>query len=365
MTGDTKIGLMALAFAAALNPLPTAGQDTPAPAMPENPSEEFLTQNIQRLDEFGRDPMPAGAKYKHQAAGDQVLILYVEMLLEQYPKTAYKDAALIAKLGALARRARMNPLFLQELLTATKEISHSKPKGKLASENAYYAIQAFVFGARYEDMPDERRRKGTIERYRAFIEDYPSSARAAAIHASLIRSLIADGRVDQAEKELAKLEKNHANNAATRRAKGEVYRARAVGRPFKRTLTTSEGKAIRVGEYAGKVLMIHFHSRSHRTSKSDFARLSGLYDKHHARGLEIISVELGAEQTPAEESADSEKIAWTEYREPMGFRSDIVIDNGIIKLPTFFVIDRKGILRGAGHDVELSELVERLLSTTG
>ncbi|MHC4696174.1 MAG: TlpA family protein disulfide reductase [Planctomycetota bacterium] len=330
--------------------------------IPKNASEEYFVQKIKGLDKSAQEAAPIPPQLRRQVAAEELLLFHVDELLKRYPATEFKEDALIAKLRALAHLARASPPHLGQLLTLTGELARGEPKGKLASENAFYAIQAFVLGARREGMPEQRRLQGTIERYRAFLEDYPNSARAAVIHASLIRNLIAVDDGTHALLEFARLQSSHPTHPATRRAAGEVDRLKAVGRPFRQVFTTSEGKTIRPADHLGKVLVIHFWESSNKPSLKQLPELIGLYSKHHGSGLELVSIRL--ERTPARTpgAAKTPEIPWAQYFEPKGPDSDVVIDAGVIAIPTCFVLDRKGILRSTDPGERLSTLIQQLLT---
>ena len=140
-------------------------------AVPRNASEEtiiLMIQHLAELQETGASlPRPPAIRLEQR----RQMLLHVDTLLERYPKSSFRNRALILKLKALADLARTRPEDLKRLLLWTEHIDGSDVKGELASENAFYAMEAFVYGARYEGMPDKRRRIGTMERYEAFLED--------------------------------------------------------------------------------------------------------------------------------------------------------------------------------------------------
>ena len=344
------------------NPHPVSGQPANRPIIPDDASERDLMRQIDRLDAELQGDMPKLDSPKKRLAAKQVQLFFIDELLERYPDTPSKDRALMIKLRTLADLARRDRGFLSQLLILTEEIARGMPGGELASENSFYAIQAFVIAARYENMPRDRRLFGAVERYQAFVEDYPDSPRVPVILASMIRDLLALDELDRAVKALSSLQGSYPKHPATRRAKGEVNRVLAVGRPFKRDLTSSEGLTIRPSDYGNKVLVIHFWSSRGKRSLEQVRDLAALYTEYHHRGLELLSINVDEDRERAQQAADALKVSWRQYSEPKGLKSDIVINSGVIALPTFFVIDRAGILQSVDGGEGLSDLIKRLLT---
>ncbi|MGB2984786.1 MAG: hypothetical protein WBE26_02795, partial [Phycisphaerae bacterium] len=194
------------------------GQTTDQPNSPKDVSEASLVENIKRLSKPELVGLSDAQPLPLQLAVKQQTLAYIDALLERYPKTSFREEALVIKLRTLADLARVHPAHLQQLLSLTDEIARGGAKDRLASENAFYAIQAFVLGARHEGMPERRRLIGTRERYEAFLEDYPKSEHIPVIRASLIRNLIALNKIDLARAEFDKLKRDHPDHKATRRA---------------------------------------------------------------------------------------------------------------------------------------------------
>ena len=197
---------------------PAAAPEAGSPQNPGRATEDQLVERIEKLSTSLRGGLPLQARVTLNAGQLREIILTVDELLRRYPTSSHKDKAIATKLAALAELARARPRYLEQLISFTDEIAEGNPQGWLASENTFYAIQAFVLGARYEDMPDERRLRGTIERYEAFLEDHPASSRRPVIWASLIRNLVAAGRIEHARDQWSKLRAQYPNHAATRRA---------------------------------------------------------------------------------------------------------------------------------------------------
>ena len=322
------------------------------PVIPEDVPESYLIDNITRLAPTPIPGVPIELELTLHGSEKQELLAYVDALLEHYPQSPFRRQALIIKLQTLAQLARGRPDYLQQLLSLTGEISSGNPRGELASENAFYAIQGFVLGARYEGMPERQRIQGTVERYEAFLQDHPDSRHWPVISASLIRSLIATNRVDRAKEESARLSRRYPTHPAARQAQGELYAATAVGKPFAFTHTTPAGQTLTAGEYQGKVLVLHFWASRDLSLSYEIPQFLKLNAEFAAQGLQLISINLDRERPRAEEVLKTFPMGWPQFFEPRGRHRAGLVERGVMRTPTYFVVDRKGVLRYCGRGGE-------------
>ncbi len=301
------------------------------------------------------------------------IVQLADALLERYPHSEFKTDALILKLTVFSGLSRTDSKYIKKLqdltesiakdLAALAESGTSPASGdKLASENAYYAIDAFVMAARRDEMPDKARLAALEKRYEAFGKQHTESRRAPSLGASLVRNLIEQGKLEAAHKQVERLEAQYPGNAGNRRARGELRRANSIGKPFAIDYQTASGGALRTADFKGKVVLLHFWARP-RTPEADFApKLKALHQEFHSRGLQIISVSVDRDREASETFAKAAKVPWVQHYDPKGFVSDLIVDNGVTRLPSCFVIDRAGVLRSAEPGDELAEVVKKLMT---
>lgn len=329
---------------------------------PQDMSEEALARRIE-----GFEKMLDGRQGSARQAGLRIMlweeaITHVDILLTRFAHSPFAEEATATKLKALAELARSDQDRLDELLELTAEIDRGNPGPRLASENAFYAIQGFVLGARREKMPPPQRLAGTVERYEAYLTDYPRSERAPVIRASLIRNLLSLDQVQRARREVAVLERDHPDHRATKRATGELYRVDAIGKPFAFEYTTNDGKTIKARDYLGKVLVVHFWATWSPASRNDLLRLIELHRKHKGRGLQLIGINLDKSHEQIGKALDTLNMSWPQYFDEKGLDNDAFVSMGVRALPVYFVADRRGILRGISSGDDLPELIENLLA---
>ncbi len=325
------------------------------------------TELIDRIRALQPDEGDDSADSQTDSAADRAadLLNTIDSLLSRFPNTSFKGEALIAKLKTMARLAQADPAYVGKLLELTDSIGKTNPRGELASENTYFAVQAFVFAARLEGMSENRRLLGSIERYKAFIEDFPHSPRRPILWASMIRNLIALNQIDRAQLELAAMRIGYPDHSATRRAAGELLRATAVGKPFIMKFTMPDGSLIQTSDYRGRVVVVHFWATWSRESVEGIPRLFDLYKDNRDRGLQLIGVNVDTSPLMAQAALAKFNFPWPQARDDRGFESDLVINSGVVGLPAFFVFDREGIVRSIDPGDQLREVIEPLLEASG
>jgi len=76
-----------------------------------------------------------------------------------------------------------------------------------------------------------------------------------------------------------------------------------------------------------------------------------LYNKYQAKGLEIYQVSLDRSILLWKNSTES--IPWICVRDENGPNSKVVASYNIQKIPTLFLLNRKGSLDGRNYDLKL------------
>lgn len=109
------------------------------------------------------------------------------------------------------------------------------------------------------------------------------------------------------------------------------------------TLMDLQDKPVKLSDYRGKVLLVNFWASWGTHWRAEMPILNELYDKYRDRGFEIISVSLDdggvGDVKPAVEPMR------LNYKVVMGNES-VSADYRIRKIPTTYLIDRRGIIRG-------------------
>ena len=323
-----------------------AQQASSAPGAAGELSEAAL---IARIQELGEPPKTSGSRrdqFLKALPNMQEAIRRVDELLVRFPKSSFRTDAMLVKLRALSALARSGAIYIERFRAFTAEIAQSGVSGRLASECAFYAIQAFVFGARHAKMPEDLRLRGTLERYDAFLTDYPDSPRRPVVWASLIRNLVALDRTERATKEVAKLKLAFPAHSAARRAAGEVFQATAVGKPYRLEFVANDGTQIDTAQNLGQVVLVHFWATWNPSSLKELPQLVKLHDQFAAKGLVLLGVNADRERRRFDDVARAMLLTWPQHFDGKGFENRLLVANGVVNLPAYFVVDRRGVLPG-------------------
>ena len=291
----------------------------------------------------------------------QKIVKYADALARRFPESQYRTEALIMKLGALAGLAGTDPYYIPELYYATDTISCETPTGRLASENSYYAIQAFVFAARREEMPRNEFLNGTRQLYEHFLEDHQDSRRRPIIMASLMRNYLRLGEPSKAEEMLNLMRNEFPRNPATGRAEGEYNRFQSVNKPVTVDFEPETGDVIRSADHRGKVVMIHLWTAFIDDGISSFNTVAELYRKHSPDKFHVVSLNLDRDRTRADVLIERKNIPWPQAFDKRGLRCPLLQEYGIYFVPAYFVIDAEGVLRYLDDGDGLDEIMTELL----
>ncbi|GEM_PF-2360708 len=343
---------------------PATGEGEPPTAAPslESMPEEKLIRLIRGLAEPGTTKLAPDEERRFQAARRLELLTAVDELLERFPKSEFRDQACIIKLGVLGRLSRLHPQFLATLDEFARQVAAGHPQGELAAHMDFAAIQVFVAGARLENMPEERRLKGTLERYEAFLVDHPESELIPMIWGSLIRNVLALGQTDRAWAELAKFEKRFPQHEDYKRLRGEVSLAGRIGLPFEYQFVTYTGAGIDSKTLTGTVQVLHFWVSTSPESVEMLDRLRRLHQTYRDQGLRPIGVCLDTSIEQMDKTLAEHPVDWVQYNDTKGFKNDLVVGTGVTRVPTVLVIDRRQTLRYVNPEEDLEAVVKRLLA---
>ncbi len=115
-----------------------------------------------------------------------------------------------------------------------------------------------------------------------------------------------------------------------------------------------------LSDHRGKVILLDFSAAEMEQSQAYIFELRDLYDKYHARGLEIYQV--SADTNPIAWERTAENLPWTTVRSPYGAYASCFQQYNVQRIPTRFLFNRKGevIARDLSFDA-LPAAIEKCL----
>lgn len=325
------------------------------PLIPEDATEDSLVTALRRLSIPLESKGPAEAGRLLRETQQRWILAYADALLERFPQTSHREEVLVAKLGAFALLARTDVAHLGKLLRFTEEIEKANPSETLAAENAFYAIQAFVMGARLENMPREKQLQGTIERYHAFLDDYQRSPRRPVVHASLVRNLIALDAIERAEKQFRQLRAEFPQDEATHHARNELLRARSLGKPLAFSLSEVGGEKLESRLFFGKVLVLRLWGCGEVGAVA--------LDSEGGKGLSDAQAAVVDACVQQGELPGGKETTPPMHVLPLSVNQLALEQLMAFPLPVVYVLDREGVLRAVGADESVMGEVRRLIDS--
>lgn len=328
----------------------------------KNAPENLVVGLIKKMSEPEPQRLSIDLEIELQASEKQQLLAAIADLEERFPKSDFLSEAKVIKLKTLAELARVDSAYLDLLLLETRAIAGSDPAKELSAQNDFYAIQAFVLGARRENMPEKRQHLGLLERYEAFLQDHPESEHVPTLWASLIRTALRLDRPLYAQEQLTKFRERYPNHPAYRRANGEVRRVFALGTQWGFEYETPDGKKIDTRQFKGEVLIVHFWASWSPDSLEQLTLLRDLNVKYRDKGLRIVGVNIDRSKKLMDEAMRRYGVDWPQYYDERGLKNALFVDAGVVGIPTVYLVDRQQVLRAIDPEGDLEQRVKTLLA---
>ena len=90
--------------------------------------------------------------------------------------------------------------------------------------------------------------------------------------------------------------------------------------------------------------------------------LIALHKEFADRGLQLIGINVDKSRIRIDSALKDHELSWPQYFDQKGLENDILVGSGVVTIPTYFVVDRRGILRSIDPGENLRDLVGKLLT---
>ena len=126
-------------------------------------------------------------------------------------------------------------------------------------------------------------------------------------------------------------------------------------------LIDNKGKRRSLTELKGQVVLLDFHVFASDNSTERIMLLRDLYNKYHARGLQIYQVSLDSNEHFWK--TQTAALPWISVRDNNGLESEYLTRYFVQQLPSYFLIDRTNTLYKRGEQVgDVEAEIKTLLS---
>jgi len=144
-----------------------------------------------------------------------------------------------------------------------------------------------------------------------------------------------------------------------KRAKGQLTKLEALGKPVNIKFTAIDGREVDLSKMKGKVVLIDFWATWCGPCVREIPNMIKTYEKLNKKGFEIVGIALENDKNPKNLLAyvDSKKMNWPQYH-----GRKFAEEYGISSIPTMWLIDKNGNLVDMNARSGLEGKVEKLLA---
>jgi len=238
--------------------------------------------------------------------------------------------------------------------------------GKLASYAAYSLIDADF--AMKNDEPGANflaNQKKWMADLEDFLVKFSQSDEVPAVLFHLANANEFNAEEEKARQQYGKLVESYPTTDNGKKAAGALRRLDLVGKSLAVKGMGLRNETVDSSEYRGKPLLVVFWASWASPVKLDLPDLKKVYEKYHARGLQIVGVDLDNERGELDAFLKEHQLAWPQIFEAGGIESRLAIEYGIISLPTMFLVDAAGkvVNRSLRSSAEVDRQLDKLLTT--
>jgi thiol-disulfide isomerase/thioredoxin len=145
-------------------------------------------------------------------------------------------------------------------------------------------------------------------------------------------------------------------------AEVQLRKLNLVGKPFELKFTDLNGKDVNIKDYAGKVVLVDFWATWCPPCREALPEMKEIYAKYRGQGFEILGISFDNEKQTLTDFIAEEKISWPQRFDGLGWESQMATNYPLHRLPTMWLVDRKGVLRDLNGGRTLSAKLEKLLA---
>ena len=133
---------------------------------------------------------------------------------------------------------------------------------------------------------------------------------------------------------------------ATRDASHPAHPERPEAPDFE--ATRRDGTKVKLSQLRGKVVLVDFWATWCMPCMGEMPNVKATYEKLGGADFEIVGVSLDQQKTRLDAYLSSADIRWPQYFDGQGWGNAVAQQYGVSSIPTAFLLDRDGRIRGRG-----------------
>jgi hypothetical protein len=338
----------------------TAGSPSPEEAAgPENGPSEEMQQILTAMEKLDDQIASAAPGDLPQLSAQRADLLF--KLAEVAPTRGEQEQWLrqMADMVSAAVQGGQYPEGAKRLQQMEQTLAKSKASEDLLTHFAFRRMQAEQ-GLKFADPKANHAKiqEEWVAQLQEFVTAHPQSEHAGEALLQLAMYSEFGGEAKQAQDWYAQLDKQFADTPNAAKARGALVRLNCVGKSIDVAGAGLQGGAVKLSDYAGKTVLLHYWSASGVTSKADHAVIKDVYAKYAGQGFEVLGVNLDYQREQVARYLQAQQLPWKTIFEEGGFESRLANEMGVITLPMFLLIDADG--KVVNNDLQAAELEDAL-----
>ncbi len=135
-----------------------------------------------------------------------------------------------------------------------------------------------------------------------------------------------------------------------------------IGKKLELRTVDVNGKTIDLDEYHGKVVLLEFWATWCPPCVAGIPKVKGLREKHGPSGFEVIGMCCDTDLKNVQQFSEQHKLTWPQHFHELGMESPLIQSLGITALPSYWLINRSGVVLGIGGIDDLDEKLKCVLA---
>ncbi|MHB0956186.1 MAG: redoxin domain-containing protein [Pirellulaceae bacterium] len=195
-----------------------------------------------------------------------------------------------------------------------------------------------------------------------FVTDFANTKDAAEAMLQLAISEEFAGEDENAVKWYARIASEFPDTAVAMKAAGAKRRMESVGQPLLLEGKDTQGNAVSVSAFGGKILLIHYWATWCGPCLQDISLLKDMQTKYGPENVALLGINVDTARPELDNYLKENSLSWPQLFEPGGLDSPLANALGILTLPTMLLVDKEGKvvnrnLRASEVDTQLRSLL--------
>ena len=148
-------------------------------------------------------------------------------------------------------------------------------------------------------------------------------------------------------------------------ARARLAKAELVGKPLDLHFTATNGSAIDLAQFRGKVVLIDFWASWCPDCIRELPEIQKLDQAYRASGLVILGISFDRDRQAMSSFLIKKGINWPIYFDGKGWNNTYAVQYSVRQIPEIWIINKDGIVETTSADVTtVDDTVQRLLKTS-